>query len=438
MNNTYIKARASKSEIVSEANAYTDSQIIKGVYGIEYDKTIAAPEVTRIGDMELHASLPVQSKMRRCLLDDDGIVNYYLDANDSTFREDGTTAVLDGTEGQVMVEIPRHWIKFETEGNINRVLMSLTPFKGAKEVPLAYVSAFKAALDRVNSKLSSVINNNADYRGGNNQSAWDAESRSQLGKPVTATSRIDFRTFAQNRGAKWYDMDYQVRKSVFWLITVEYATRNHQTAFNPTLTAEGYKQGGLGTGPTNISGSDWSTFNSYYPLYECGLTNSLGNNTGEVAVTLQDFPTAGLTKDTQSFSYRGVENFFGDIWEWTNGVNIKILGTDVKSYIATGSKKSDTDYLGYKITGQLGSANGYISEIQFGEHGDILPSGTSGASSTTYFSDYFYKGGDGLRGLLFGGFASYGSIAGSACSYADSVPSHATAHLGSRLCFLAR
>lgn len=434
MNNLYIKARASKDQIISEAN-------IKGVYGIEYDKTIAAPEVTRIGDMPLHASLPVQSKMRRCLLDDNFllnnvIVNYYLDANDSTLREDGTAAVLDGTHGQVMVEIPRHWIKFETEGNINRVLMSLTPFVGAEEVPLAYVSAFKAALNRTTSELSSVVNNTANYRGGNNSATNDANSATLLGKPVTATSRIDFRTFAQNRGANWFDMDYQVRKSLYWLITVEYATRNHQAPFNAALTPEGYKQGGLGTGPTNISSADWSTFNGYHPLYECGLTNSLGNNTGEVAVTLQDFPTAGLTKATQVNSYRGVENFFGDIWEWTNGVNIKILGTDVKSYIATGNKKSDTDYLGYKFTGQLASANGYISEIQFGEHGDILPSGTSGASSTTYFSDYFYKGGDGLRGLLFGGSAATGSLAGSACSRSHYVPSSTHANLGSRLCFL--
>ena len=100
------------------------------------------------------------------LLADDGTVNYYLDANDSTLKEDGTPADLSGAHGQVMVEIPRHWRRFDTEGNMQRAYISLTPFTGAHEVPLLYVSAYKAALDRVNSKLSSVVNTSVDFRGG--------------------------------------------------------------------------------------------------------------------------------------------------------------------------------------------------------------------------------------------------------------------------------
>ena len=45
-------------------------------YGIEWDSTVSNPKPTRIGKMELHQSLPVQSLMRRCLLTDDGAVNY--------------------------------------------------------------------------------------------------------------------------------------------------------------------------------------------------------------------------------------------------------------------------------------------------------------------------------------------------------------------------
>ena len=411
---------------------------VNSYYGIEYNKTLAAPEVTRVGDMPLHATLPVQSKMRRCLLADDGTVNYYLDANNSTFREDGSPADLTGAHGQVMVEIPRHWRRFETVGDMQRVYISLTPFTGAQEVPIMYVSAYKAALDRVNSKLSSVVNNTPDFRGGGNQAAWDAAANSQLGKPVTNTSRIDFRQYAQNRGGLWLDMDYQARKTIYWLITIEHATRNHQDALNAALTAEGYRQGGLGTGPTDINGGDWSNFNGYYPLYNCGLTNSLGNKTGEVPVVLQDFPAAGQTFNTQANSYRGIENFFGDVWEWTNGANIKIEGDIVTAYIANGLKKSDNDYLGYKLSGLMPSGNGYISEVIFGEEGDILPKSSAGGSSTTYFSDYFYKGGDGLRGLLFGGPALNGSFAGSACVAATSAPAYSPASVGSRLCFFAR
>ncbi len=420
---------------------------LQSVYGIEYDKTIAAPEVTRIGNMDLHVTLPLQARMRRCLLLDNGTVNYYLNAGDSTLKADGTPAVLDGTAGQVMVEIPGHWRKFEEEGNICRVLLSENFFSGAKWVPVMYVSAYKAALDRRTNTLSSVVNGTVDFRGGNNNAANDGAANTLLGKPVTATSRIDFRTYAENRGLNsdayginghWLDMDYQARKTIFWFITVEYATRNHQTAVNAALTAEGYRQGALGEGPTNLSAGDWSTFSGYYPVYDCGLTNSLGNNTGEVPVVLQDFPTAGLTYNTQSNSYRGVENFFGDIWEWTNGANIKIEGALVTAYVATGVKNSDNDYLGYKVSGIMASANGYISEVIFGQEGDILPSGSTGGSSTTYFSDYYYKGSDGLRGLRFGGDANDGSFAGSACVLTLHAPSLTYATLGSRLCFFAR
>ncbi len=403
------------------------------IYGIEYDRTIAAPEVTRVGKMNLHASLPVHSLMKRCLLMDDGSVNYYLDPADSNLKVDGITpSILDGTDGQVMVEIPEHWRKFETEANIERVLISLDPFLGAFKVNKMYVSAYKAALERTGNILSSVVNSTENYRGGNNNVANDANVATLLGKPATAISRDNYRIYGQNRGQDWFDMDYQARKTICWLITIEFGTRNHQAAINPNLTTSGYKQGCLGTGPTDIASGDWSTFNGYYPLYNCGITNSLGNSTCEVAVVLQDFPTAGLTKATQSNSYRGVENFFGDLWEWTNGVDVVVGDINSESFIS--------DFLGKKFTANLPIANGYVSGIVFGSEGDILPSNTAGGSSTTYFSDYHYQNFEskGLRGLLFGGAASNGSSAGSFYAYASAAPSYTSAYFGSRLCFFAR
>ena len=130
-------------------------------YGIEWDSTIADPACTRIGLPKLHASLPIQSKMRRCVLNDDGTVVYYLDANDSTKKENGEPANLDGTDGQVMVEIPAHYRKFENDGTKYRCLLSEREMPGFHFVPLAYRSAYEAALDRTvtaTPKLSSVVN----------------------------------------------------------------------------------------------------------------------------------------------------------------------------------------------------------------------------------------------------------------------------------------
>ena len=56
-------------------------------YGIEWDITVSNSKPTRIGKNELHQELPIQSLIRRCILNDDGTVNYYLHANNSTLRD---------------------------------------------------------------------------------------------------------------------------------------------------------------------------------------------------------------------------------------------------------------------------------------------------------------------------------------------------------------
>ena len=69
-------------------------------YGIQFDTTVSTPTCTRIGNTDLHKSVPIQSRMKGCLLDDNGKVVEYLDPRDWTGQ------VRDGSRGQVMVEIP--------------------------------------------------------------------------------------------------------------------------------------------------------------------------------------------------------------------------------------------------------------------------------------------------------------------------------------------
>ena len=72
-------------------------------YGVEWDITVSNPKPTRVGKMELHKELPLQNMMRNCILDDNGKVVYYLNANDSTKRDTGAAADLTGKDG--MMEI---------------------------------------------------------------------------------------------------------------------------------------------------------------------------------------------------------------------------------------------------------------------------------------------------------------------------------------------
>ncbi|MDR1222356.1 MAG: hypothetical protein LBL07_05700, partial [Tannerella sp.] len=255
-------------------------------YGIEFDTSVANPSCRRTGRADLHVSLPVQRRMRRCLLRDDGTVNYYLDANDSTLKEDGTGAILDGTDGQVMVEIPAHWRKFESEGTKRRALVSAVPVPGFHFVPKVYRSAYEAAIDRTDGgapKLCSVMNAAPEFRGGDNNAAYDGQSNSLLGMPGTATSLTNFRAYARRRGtfgkngAGWNCDVYDVQKTCYWLYVIEYANLNCQAGYNAAPDANGCRQGGLGAGVTALNGTLWSGFNAYNPFIPCGYNNSLGN-----------------------------------------------------------------------------------------------------------------------------------------------------------------
>jgi hypothetical protein len=437
---------ASKLSITSPAGSITTDDIVNWnnaykVYGVEWDTTAATTTMKRIGNLALHASLPVHSLMRRCILNDAGVVVYYLGTTDSTKKEDGITpANLDGTDGQVMVEIPEHYRLFESVGTKQRVLISLYPASGFTRVPKSYVSAYEAAVQRSTNKLASVVNLATDYRGGNNSATNDAATNTLLGRPATVISRTNFRTFARNRGSiKWNCYLHEVRKTIFWLYYIEYADMNCQTTFNSNLTANGYKQGGLGDGVTDAVSADWGTFNGYYPFVPCGITNSLGNASGVVNYNQAGWP---VVKTFTVPTFRGIENPFGHLWEWTDGINLRIqadnAGAESQVYIANTLAMSDADYTGYTKVGLISRSDGYIKSLLF-INGDIMPS-TIGASSTTYWSDYLYQNipasGEVLRGVLSGGSADYGATAGFGCSYTNRVPSNTHSAIGSRLCFL--
>ena len=418
-------------------------------YGVERDITNSSTRCTRIGNMSLHVSLPVQSGMRRCLLNDDGSVNYYLSDTDSTKKADGTDAVLDGTDGMVMVEIPAHWRRFEQDGNIMRVWVSTEALPGFHFVPKCYRSAYEAAVDRTVSatpKLASVVNTSASFRGGNNNADWDGTYRSLLGMPATAISLTNFRAYARNRGnagkngAGWNCDVYEVQKTCWWLYAVEYANFNCQLAYNANPTIEGYKQGGLSQGVTNLS--NWDLF-GYYPVIPCGVTNTLGNKTGVVEYTVKKDDTGTNTQTLSVPSYRGLENPFGHVWSWTDGCKCNIQpdasGGLSEFFVCTDpAKYQDSDYTDYEKRGDLSRKEGYIKIMMVGEYGENMPVEV-GASSTTYFADYFYTNvvsNTGQRGVLFGGGASYGAVAGFSCASTYNAASSTYANFGSRLCFI--
>lgn len=413
-------------------------------YGIEWDITVSNPKPTRIGKMELHKELPLQSLMRRCILKDDGKVNYYLHANDSTKRDNGAAADLTGKDGQYMTELPDMYVRFEMDGNKCRHLQSTQPLPGFHLWRKDYVSAVEATVQRSTNKLSAVCSMDADYRGGNNDASRDGTAKTQLGMPATAISLTNFRAYARKRGTtEWNCNLYHTHRKLWWLFAVEYCTFDSQDTFNAALDESGYHQGGLSLGVTTLNSTKWSNFNGYYPVVPCGTTNRLGNHSGVVEYTMPNEYDPDVETKVNVPSYRGVENPFGHTWKWTDGCKCLIQseanGGLSEFYVCDDPASfTSSGVANYKLRGNLPRKEGYVKILILGEDGEIMPLEV-GAGSTTYFCDYFYTSipasGVSERGVLFGGSAHTGATAGFVYAYTPYTATSAHAHVGSRLCF---
>lgn len=405
-------------------------------YGVEWDTASSSPDGVRVGNMQLHRELPVQSKMRRCLLDRDGGVKEYLD-NELSWGG----SYLDYA---VMTEIPEHWYKLYFNGTKFRKMLSEIPLPGYKHVDKFYISTYEARMYRTDNLLCSAAGasklsdpNSTNFRGGDNTAEWDDTYRSLLGRPVTNLTRDQFRQAARKRGSGWEMYTYNAHKILFWLFAVEYATLDSQKPFNAQKDANGFAQGGLGPGPTQMT--DWANFNNANPLIPCGYTNEFGNGSGEKAYVVKN-ASGGTHATLMANRYRGIENPFGHIWKYTDGANIQVTTGDAGLSILwttdDPSNFSDTSYTGYDKKGNICRTNGYAKKMLLGEDGDIV-STEVGGSSSTYWCDYYYAytQANRLQVVLVGGYADAGSTAGLADVRTSYAPSDASRHFGSRLCF---
>lgn len=405
-------------------------------YGVEWDMASSSPDGKRVGNMQLHRELPVQSKMRKCLLDRDGGVKEYLDDELSWGG-----SYLDYA---VMTEIPEHWYKLYFNGTKFRKMLSEIPLPGYKHVDKFYISTYEARMYRTDNLLCSAAGasklsdpNSTNFRGGDNTAEWDDTYRSLLGLPVTNLTRDQFRQAARKRGSGWEMYTYNAHKTLFWLFAVEYATLDSQKPFNAQKDANGFAQGGLGPGPTQMT--DWTNFNNVNPLIPCGYTNEFGNGSGEKAYVVKN-ASGGTHATLMANRYRGIENPFGHIWKYTDGANIQVTTGDAGLSILwttdDPSNFSDTSYTGYDKKGNICRTNGYAKKMLLGEDGDIVATEVGGSSST-YWCDYYYTNtsANRMQVVLVGGLADNGSHAGLANVATSSAPSGASRNIGSRLCF---
>lgn len=370
-----------------------------GVSGLESSNTV----LTRIGsNMTFHASLPIQSLMKACLLNDNGTVNYYLKPTDWSKKLDESSSNLDGSDGQVMIEIPEHYYLDWLDGTVQRTAISQNNLTGFYHAPTMYVGAYEAVAQRSTKKLGSLINTGTDYRGGNNNDAWDSQDNTLLGKCVTslpiqenpATPNESYRDYAQNRGNLWFPYPWKLKNIINRFFMIEYGTKNCQTTYDATLTPEGYKKGGLGMGVTTISDpSTLITWNNRFPFVPIGQSNSLGNSSGTVSYSV---PYKVPSETVNISRYRGIENVFGHMMELIDGIAIErdIPNGRFKAWLFDNpSDFSSSQSTNGRLAGYIPVqtvAGGVLKKINLN---DMIPiEVVTGATYSIYFADGIISG----------------------------------------------
>lgn len=406
-------------------------------YGVKFDlANSSSPDGVRTGNMEMHKTLPIQSKMRGCTINNDDNTKRYLKADDWTKWEDGTPVVQDskGISLETFVELPEHYrLLVATPDNTVEVRMSEYNLPGYTKVEKKYIGAYEGITSETLPNLLRSINN-TKY------------------KPKVSTTRNQFQTFARgsNRTNNWNIYTYDAHRDLTWLFVVEYATLNSQKAFNANLTAEGYHQGGLGNGVT--TGTVTVNGATTYSFVPCGTTNSLGNGTGIIEYTHTNTDAEGTSTGTKTFNvprYRGIENPFGHVWK--NVIDVVVAGTDNSVYICKDYTKFGTFEGGTNPTAEQLIAAGYelqdfkestitsqyVKKLVNNNQADLFPAIVgNGASSTTYYCDYHWTNATATpRTLLIGGCSDRGSYAGLFNLYSYGGLGGSYAHVGTRITF---
>lgn len=398
-------------------------------YGVSWSETSSNPDCTRIGNMEMHRTLPIQSMMKPFAFQTQPVHKDQFVPLKENFTEAMYGHVNNGEAGQVastvnvMIKIPEFWYVDDYTPGTKTHNLKICPHAkpGWHHHKEAYVSAYEA------------------FNFGNKGRLISMKSV----VPTVNFTRTNGRTWARANGfdgeAKWNLYTYEEHRAICHLFLVEYATRNSQKAVNTALTPAGFRQGGLGsgctTGTATINGAQtWS----FIPT---GSSDSLGSGSGEVTVTIQQTDSSGSNTSTitrKCNRYRGIENPFGHIWKHTDDI-ISIYEGGWRTYyksikpdqFATNKNNS------YKPLTSAAVVTGYKTEIRVTPTCDFFAEACTNGSETTYWCDYNWDNTDTSEHcLLIGGYSDNGGLAGLFTLYSDHGVGYSDASIGSRLTYL--
>ena len=349
------------------------------------------------------------SHIRRCTLEDNGTVNYYLDATNSSLKATGGLADLTGGDGQVMVEIPKFYVSHTYTGSthdweISR--FSLSGFsvhnaflKNGTEVDYRYIGAYEGSMWDASTAAMVPSGSITDgmYASGDKLCSISGEC------PKTNETRSEFRAMAGERGDGWRQQDFDLISAVQLLYLIEYADFDSQSK--------------IGMGRTQIVNGTWTADSN---IGQCGESNSDGDGTNSVD---------GNTSDAY-MTYRGIENFYGNVWSWVDGINVNNSIPYACNNDASWADDTSTGYTNLSVT--LADALGVQKTLADTDRG-FLPASVGGSNST-YICDYYYPN-TGWRVVQLGGSAQDGEYAGMFDVAAYHPSSYAFEKVGGRLAY---
>lgn len=402
-------------------------------YGVSWSETSSNPDCTRIGNMDMHRSLPIQSMMKPFDITNikDTVLEIILPIDDQFQKtsyantNNNQWSVVSTDSDNIMIRIPEFWYTDEYVPSSKTHNLKICPHAkpGWYHHKEAYVSAYELCET--------------------SPSSGKVCSAKGLIPLVSRTKEV-LRKAVRGNGfdgeAKWNLYTYEEHRAICHLFLVEYATRNSQKAVNTELTPEGFRQGGLGsgctTGTATINGAQtWS----FIPT---GSSDSLGSGSGEVTVTIQQTDSSGSNTSTitrKCNRYRGIENPFGHIWKHTDDV-ISVYGNGYRTWYKSVkpnqfATNKNTSYKPFCASTMV--SDGYKTEIKATPTCDFFATSVSGGSETTYWCDYNWDNTDTSEHcLLIGGRSGNGGSAGLFTLNSGGGVGSSAADIGSRLTYL--
>ena len=381
------------------------SDVIVGRYGVQFD--FEEQEATRLFNAVGKESADFDyiypwSQIRRCNMIDGEVVAY----------EGEEEYIEDGSNGDVMVEIPKFWykvvpVKLEDaasgEGQqiaIGQWIIADRPMetykvhpafiRNGKEVDRIYVGAFEACLYDISAGAydtndSITMDTTADVL----CSISGVKPASGYSKEL---SLINSRTLAQNKGIGYGIIDFTAASAIQLLLLVEHSSFDSQSR--------------VGSGIVNLAND---------------VTTNMALNTGSDRAVI----------------YRGIENFWGNIWSWVDGINIEANSLNY-AYWSNDNYVSSTSDNYIKINFKLCCLSGRADRFGYDVNNDFvfLPTRAIGSTSVAPH-DYYYQDNT-YSGWLAGRLGScWHATTAAGCWYwaLNDTPSYFNPIIGARLQF---